>query len=144
MFKKTRQHLIFFQFLKIFKLINIVNNSFVTRIRTTRFLEQKLILFYIQEPIDVFRQLFFLRMQLFTLYVLEFFQVASAIELHKKSIGLFHIAKIRLSKSGNACVLQLYSVYMAKAIRNLSVFNKKKSSIFNSEYFFKRITQCSR
>ncbi len=40
-------------------------------------------------------------------------------------IGLFHIAKIRLSKSGNACVLQLFSVYMAKAIRNLSVFNKK-------------------
>ncbi len=69
-------------------MINIVNNSFVTRVRTSRFWERKFILFYIQEPIHVFRQ-FFLKMQLFTLYVLEFFQVASAIEWHKKPICAF-------------------------------------------------------
>ena len=38
----------------MFKLINIVKNWFVTRVPTARFLEQKCILFSIQEPIEVF------------------------------------------------------------------------------------------
>ena len=70
-------------------MINVVNNSFVTRVRTTRFLEGIFILFYIQELFDVFRQFLFLKMRLFTLYVLEFFQVASAIELHIELICAF-------------------------------------------------------
>jgi hypothetical protein len=53
MVRKTRKHLIFLQFFEI-----LVHNSFETRVRTKRFLERNFILFYIQEPIDVFQNFF--------------------------------------------------------------------------------------
>ena len=68
-------------------MINTANNSFEYRVLTTRFLKKKFILICIQEQIDVFTH--FLKMRILTLYVLEFFQVASAIALKKKSTGEF-------------------------------------------------------
>ena len=41
------------------------------------------------------------------------------------SIGLIHIAKIRLPEIWQRMRFVVFSVYMAKAIRNLSGFNKK-------------------
>ena len=40
-------------------------------------------------------------------------------------IGLFHIAKIRFPEIWQRMRFVVFSVYMAKAIRNLSPFNKK-------------------
>jgi hypothetical protein len=39
-------------------------------------------------------------------------------------IGLFHVAKIRLPEIRQRMMCAAFSVYMAKAIRNLSCFNK--------------------
>ena len=39
-------------------------------------------------------------------------------------IGLFHVAKIRLPEIWQRMFCPVFSVYMAKAIRNLSGFNK--------------------
>jgi hypothetical protein len=41
------------------------------------------------------------------------------------TIGLIHIAKIRLPEIWQRMIFLVFSVYMAKAIRNLSGFNKK-------------------
>jgi hypothetical protein len=49
----------FYYFCLFFLLINISNNSFVNRIRTTRFLDRKFLLFYIREWIEGIKQFFF-------------------------------------------------------------------------------------
>jgi hypothetical protein len=48
-------------------MINIANNSFETRVRTTRFLKRKFFKICIQEQIDVFTHFFFKDADFYTL-----------------------------------------------------------------------------
>jgi hypothetical protein len=45
--------------------------------------------------------------------------------IDETEIGLFHVTKIRLPEIWQRMICLVFSVYMAKAIRNLSGFNKK-------------------
>ena len=70
-------------------MINIANNSFETRVLTTRFLKRKFILIRIQEQINVFTHFFFKRCGFLQFMSLNFFKLLVQLSFTKNQFVHF-------------------------------------------------------